>query len=512
MYRHLWILPDGTEVFSGAEQENVLRSVKVTQSVNSGTELTLGSACSAMMEAELITPGGGLVLSAGDRITLYRVYGDQTREKMGVYWLEEPVRPTADTMKVTAFDAVSRLDQDMTQWLTELDQWPYTVEEFADLVCSQCGVELVQTILPNGEFYIRPFTGQGITGRQLVQWIGQITGRFCRATAEGKVEFAWYVPNETTAITPTGEAASVFYYQGQLSYEDYQIAPIEKVQLRQTSEDVGTVWPDEAGEKNTYIIENNPMLAVQDSGSLIPVAQTLYEHLAQVSFTPCQVTIPATPEIRAGHILSVTDLNGKQISVYVMQKVSDGQQDTIFCTGSYRRDSSAVVNNQDYRALSGKVLNLRTDVEGIKAENKDTQGNLAAVQLDLEGIRSRVENQEVTSQGLCSSISALEQTSRSFSLELTDIRQNGTDKVKTTQGYTFDDEGLHISRSDSDMENTLDHTGMYVKRGEETVLQANNLGVIATDVTVHNFLTIGHARFEEYSSGADSARTACFFV
>ena len=60
MYRHLWILPDGTEVFSGAEQENVLRSVKVTQSVNSGTELTLGSACSAMMEAELITPGGGL--------------------------------------------------------------------------------------------------------------------------------------------------------------------------------------------------------------------------------------------------------------------------------------------------------------------------------------------------------------------------------------------------------------------------------------------------------------------
>ena len=66
MYRHLWILPDGTEVFSGAEQENVLRSVKVTQSVNSGMELTLGSACSAMMEAELITPGGRLVHFPGD--------------------------------------------------------------------------------------------------------------------------------------------------------------------------------------------------------------------------------------------------------------------------------------------------------------------------------------------------------------------------------------------------------------------------------------------------------------
>ena len=50
-------------------------------------------------------------------------------------------------------------------------------------------------------------------------------------------------------------------------------------------------------------------------------------------------------------------------------------------------------------------------------------------------------------------------------------------------------------------------------RGSTVMLQANASGVIATDVSVRNYLIIGeHARFEDYSDGSDSARTACFFI
>ena len=51
---------------------------------------------------------------------------------------------------------------------------------------------LVNTQLPNGSYPVQKFSAEGITGRQLMQWIGQAAGRFCRATAEGKVEFSWY--------------------------------------------------------------------------------------------------------------------------------------------------------------------------------------------------------------------------------------------------------------------------------------------------------------------------------
>ena len=122
------------------------------------------------------------------------------------------------------------------------------------------------------------------------------------------------------SVTPDGP---VFYYQNGLQYEDYRVAPVERVQLRQTTEDIGTLWPDLPGQKNTYIIENNPMLAAENSQTLLPVAQTLYEILKTVTYTPCSVTIPATQAISTGDILTITDIRGTVLSAYVMEKTSD---------------------------------------------------------------------------------------------------------------------------------------------------------------------------------------------
>lgn len=508
MYKHLLILPDGTELFSGARQETVLRSVTVTQEVNAEEELTLGSVCACELRAELIT-NGGIALAAGDAITLYRVDPEENRQQMGVFYLEKPQYPTADTLSLTAYDGIKLLDKDLTQWLAELDQWPYSVQAFAGMVCAQCGLTLEEDVLPNGDFYIRPFAGQHVTGRHLMGWLGQITGRFCRAKADGTLELAWYTPNENLSIAPSEGDGSVFYYQGELEYADYRVSAIEKVQLRQSSQDVGTVWPDEAGEKNTYIIENNPMLAAQSGETLLSVARTLYEQLQSVTYTPCRVVIPATPEICAGDMITVTDPKGVTFTAWVMKKTSDGQRDTLESTGSHRRDSTTAVNNLGFQALSGKVLTLRTDVDGIRAENRDTQGRLASLELDLEGIRSRVQSQQTATEGITGTLSTLTQTAEGLSLELETIRENGAGKVCTGTGYTFDDSGLRIRRTDSDMENLLDHTGMYVRRSGQVVLQANNQGVRARDVTVENYLIVGeNARFEDYGGN----RTACFYI
>lgn len=509
MYRHLLILPDGTELFSGPEQKNALRSVTVTQCINSGEELTLGSACACELRAELITPHGGLSLAAGDVVTLFEVDEANNRRQTGVFWLEKPVCPTTHTMELTAYDSINQLDKNLTNWLAQLDQWPYSVQEFAQLVCNQCGVTLAEEELPNGSFYLQPFAGENINGRRLIQWLGQITGRFCRARADGTLEFAWYTPNAAVSIGAEAGENQVYYYQVELEYADYTVAAVEKIQLRQTASDVGTVWPDETGEKNTYIIENNPMLAAQTGQTLQQVAQTLYAQLQEASYTPCRVTIPATAEIRTGDAIQVTDVNGKSFTTWVMKKTSDGTRDTLESTGNHRRDSTTAVNNQDFRPLSGKILELQTDVDGLRVENRDTAGKVAAVELDLEGIRSRVERQEMASQGMGESVSSLTQTAQSLHLELETIRETGTQRVSTVTGYTFDDQGLQISRSDSDMENLLDHTGMYVRRNGEIVLQANNQGVVARDVTVDNYLILGsNARFEDYGGN----RTACFYI
>lgn len=555
MLRTLLVLPDGTEIFSGPGTDNAILSTTVTQSVSSGTELEPGAVCAAALEVRIFTPEGLLQIHAGDEMTAYQVTDEGVRHLLGFFIAEKPTRPTAHTMKLTAFDRISLLDRDLSQWVAALSGWPYSLWDLAGMVCEACGLELVHTELPNGSYLVQPFSAAGLTGRKIMQWIAQAAGRFCRATAEGKLEFAWYEPvtghavgasekaalaasydEETNALTlenitaaEEGGALTLeevtateedgvltlagdarhYYFQGGLTFEDYTVAPIEKVQIRMGAEDIGTVWPQAAGVANTYQITGNMLLQANSSEELQPVAQNLYEQLKGITYTPCTVTIPANLDICAGHILRITDRNGYTFQTYVMEKVRTGQQDKLICTGSPSRQSLSAVNEQSFTALSGKVLNLTAAVEGLKAENIAADGRSAALALTVDGLSAQAEKQAAEADTLRTQLTALEQTANAVKISVQTMQEQGVSKVTTEASYTFDDQGLRIAKAGQQMENLLDHTGMHVRRSGEVILQATADGVAATDVRVGNYLCVGeNARFEDYESG----RTACFWI
>lgn len=550
MLKTVILLPDGRELSSGVGTVDAIKSATFTQCVNDETELTLGSVCANMLQAEIITPAGGLTLQAGQEITVFRQQG-AVRHAMGMYTLEEPVRTGANTLSITAYDRVSWLDKDLTQWLAQLQGWPYRLYDLLELVCVQCGLQLKNETIPNGDFLVQAFTAQGITGRQLVKWAAAVAGRFCRATEDGQLELAWYTPapyalgpveasfaegnltltgvtgsyqeeNLTLGATAVTEGENLTltlpqrltYFMGGLSYEDYAVAPIEKVQVKLTREDVGAVYPDTQTPCNTYVLSGNYLLTSALAENLETIAQSLYEQLKDLTYTPCTVTMPADPRIRAGQILAVTDPNGKTFAAYIMTKTQTGQTDTLECTGSYCRDSVWAMNQASYKALSGKVLELRADVEGIRAENRDAAGNLASVQMDLQGITTEVTHQQTVTEGLLTRTAAVEQTAQGLSVQIGSIRSDGVSKVITSRKqYTLSDAGLDISSEGDEIGNRIDHQGMCVSRGSTPVLKATAAGVEAIDITVHNYLVAGsHARLEDYTDGTDPNRTACFFL
>lgn len=153
-------------------------------------------------------------------------------------------------------------------------------------------------------------------------------------------------------------------------------------------------------------------------------------------------------------------------------------------------------------------LDLDNSILRMKALD-DLDGKYSSVSVDVEGINATVSQQNSDINGLQEQMSTLQQTADGVSIQVQNIVDNGVDKVTTKTGYTFNEDGLKITKSGQEIENLLDNTGMYVTRSGETILQANNAGVVATDVTVRNYLIIGtHARFEDY--GID--RTACFYI
>lgn len=173
--------------------------------------------------------------------------------------------------------------------------------------------------------------------------------------------------------------------------------------------------------------------------------------------------------------------------------------DTLYETYSKKLDGHYVAQSE-----------YGTFVERSVAEMQASANRISTTLERVEAIgASSGEFQDSTRE----SLSQLAQQADSIRLSVSKIVTSGVDRVQTQMGYTFDDEGLRIQRAGAAIENILNNTGMYVGRSGETILQANASGVIATDVTVRNYLVVGdHARFEDFNNGSGAGRTACFYV
>lgn len=340
MLRNIIVLPDGTEIASGLGAAHTIQSVNLTRSVNKGTELTLGSVCSDALEAKFFTPNGNLNITVGTEVTLYKVDDAGNRTQIGLFTLEKPQRPSRNTYKFTAYDRVSWLDRDLTQWLSTLDGWPYSLITFAQMVCDECLLNLITTDFPNKDFPVNKFPASKITGRDIMGYIGQIAARFCRATPDGNIEFAWYEDSGVN-LSPSGDR-----YFFTLNYEDYQVEKIEAVQVQLADSEYGLLWPEKEEGLNSYVIASNPLITAVD-GSLIQYLDTIQEEIEYSVYTPCKVTLPVSLDLRPGQIVRISDGNGHIIDTYIMTMTQKGQKETIESTGSARRDTPTTANNKD---------------------------------------------------------------------------------------------------------------------------------------------------------------------
>lgn len=106
----------------------------------------------------------------------------------------------------------------------------------------------------------------------------------------------------------------------------------------------------------------------------------------------------------------------------------------------------------------------------------------------------------------------LSRDTESVNIAVNKIIENGVDQVVTKTGYRFDANGMTVSKTGEEMTNLIDNTGMYVKRGNENILTANNNGVDAVNLHAKTYLIIGEgdgrSRFEDYLNN----RTGCFWI
>lgn len=394
MLQPILTLPSGTEL-KGGSPGSAVKSLTLHTAVNAGQEFTIGSAFSDYIEAEIwADPDGSLQITAGDALTYYRQDDAGSRTKVGVFYAEKPTRTKRNSYKVTAYDTMSKLDADFSGWLhANQAQFPKTIWQLVQLACQRAGVTLASSSLPiNGSYSVQAFYADDLTCRQIISWAAEAAGCYAHMNADGKLQFLTYTDKRSTVkITPDGASNSTAYYADSLSYEDYTVKAIEKVQIRQSDSDVGVIYPDSTTATNTYAVQGNLLLTTGTEANLKSVAQNLYNVLKNVTYTPCKVSVPSSSGLACGQIVHVKDARGREFDTYLMSATISSGKASFESVGSASRESSSAVNSQSYKNLTGKMLEIKTSVDGLEVKASDLTGKYTDLKATVDGLSSEVK-------------------------------------------------------------------------------------------------------------------------
>lgn len=394
MLQPILTLPSGTEL-KGGSPGSAVKSLTLHTAVNAGQEFTIGSAFSDYIEAEIwADPGGSLQITAGDALTYYRQDDAGNRTKVGVFYAEKPTRTKRNSYKVTAYDTMSKLDADFSGWLhANQAQFPKTIWQLVQLACQRAGVTLASSSLPiNGSYSVQAFYADDLTCRQIISWAAEAAGCYAHMNADGKLQFLTYTDKRSTAkITPDGASNSTAYYANSLSYEDYTVKAIEKVQIRQSDSDVGVIYPDSTTATNTYAVQGNLLLTTGTEANLKSVVQNLYNVLKNVTYIPCKVSVPSSSGLACGQIVHVKDARGREFDTYLMSATIFSGKASFESVGSASRESSSAVNSQSYKNLTGKMLEIKTSVDGLEVKASDLTGKYTDLKATVDGLSSEVK-------------------------------------------------------------------------------------------------------------------------
>lgn len=430
MFQDKFVLADGTAI-----KESIV-GVSWSTSSNSDSDITPGSVCASAVEIELwVSSDSALSVTQGTVLTYYKVdteFGIET--KLGVFTCDKPEKTGASKYKVTAYDNVTLLDVDVTEWLNSL-AFPITIKDFAAALAAKCGLELANEPRLNKDYQVQKFTGSGVKARDLMKMVCSASCCFCNADADGKLLFDWYKKNKDVSISISKSADGRYFYlfdvldrnlddnveralitskaseestyeipyfANQLTFSDFTVKAIDKVQVKQSDDDVGVIYPADAQGTNALVIQGNQLLSTTSDEALRPYVKNLYDGLNNITYVPCSnIQTPETLDIKVGDIVTVSD-GKRQFETWITSVKHSENRCTFESVGNANRSTTTVVNNTQYNARQ-KMAEIKTSIDRIStklSEYSTTEEMNSAITQSADSITLEVSKTYATKNSL----------------------------------------------------------------------------------------------------------------
>lgn len=278
---------------------------------------------------------------------------------------------------------------------------------------------------------------------------------------------------------------------------------------------------------STQYIRNNPFWSLQKNvGTLL---QNAIARMGGLRINQFDLEWRGNYLLEIGDKMAMVTKDDQTVHSYLLN-------DTLLFDGAFSQHSEWSYANNDVETAENpanlgtalnqtfaKVDKVNRQIQMVVSETQANTLAIAQLQLNSNQIDANVskvtEQVKTTEESLKNDIETLRQevstkmTAEDVKITITEeLASNGVTQVTTTTGFTFNQEGLMIDKSGTEMSTKISEDGMTVYRSGEAVLVANNEGVIAEDLHATTYLNIGkYSRFEDYEDNFE-VRTGCFWM
>lgn len=400
---------------------------------------------------------------------------------------------------VTAYDKLYAASEHTLAELGLLP--PYTIHYVAQSIATLLGMngvvfmgfsELDSAFENNYE------TGANFDGTELLR---EVLDDIAEAT-----QTVYYVDNYENLVfkLPARDAAPVYTIQKR----DY-ITLSSKTNRRLSDiasvTELGDNVITESGSIGTtqYVRENAFWVLREDVADLL---NTALESVGGLTINQFDCTWRGNPAIEIGDKIGIVTKDNETVYSFLYD-------DQIQYTGvltqrtQWQADDTAIEGLYNPVTIGDALKKTYAKVDKANQQIEIVAGEMSSIILDNESIKQSVVQMDAEMEQVLQELET-KMTAEELSIAITQALQN-VDSITTTTGYTFDSDGLEISRTDSSIKTVISENGMTIYRGSTEILVADNLGVKAEDLQASTFLVIGdNSRFENYKT----TRTACYYL
>lgn len=498
------------------EDNHLYSGCKYSIDINTESDFCPGTVASAQLTFETDKAVG-----VGEEFKYYKKYQDTDNWTfVDNFIISEVIKtPQENYYKVTAYDYISLFDMVVDDWITALPAASTLTGVYQSLIqyvstqTSHTMTWVSTNIGTNSSLTVlKGFSGSNITGRQILGYIAQLAGRYIKTTStDGNIKIDCPTWNTQAVSSTVANRKSV-----EIS-EDYVQCPT-KVIVKSSTTDIGGI---SGVGTATYEVTGNPLVNGAGASTLTSYAAGIITEMTPVNnFSSGTLKMLTDYDYPVGTLFNVYNKNNSLIGIFLsMHKEYDNTGVTYKCDGLPVREVQSDATNSQIQALIGKYNSIKDTVDehtqeigdletgvstlqqtttAIQASVTALDGRTSSLELDTAGIRTTV-----TGQG--SRLTAVEQTASELEIRI----EQPTTSVTTTTGFTFNEDGLTVSRSSSDITTTISEDGMTINEGSQDVLVANSDGVDAWKLKAKKYIIIADLiHLEEY----DGNKIGCFWV